>query len=73
MRKILLGSLLLLSLLCACTACVFWRWASPVSGDFQISVAGLLMEGVDHANMWKASGLHSCENGMWMEHWPARR
>ena len=37
MRKILLGSLLLLSLLCACTACVFWAMGKPSFWGFQIS------------------------------------
>jgi len=28
---------------------------------------------VDHAIRWEGSGLHSCENGKWMEYGPARR
>jgi lysophospholipase L1-like esterase len=50
MRKILLGSLLLLSLLCACTACVFWAMGKPSFWGFQISA----YEKADRVNPPKA-------------------
>ncbi len=50
MRKILLGSLLLLSLACACAACVFWAMGKPSLWGFQKSA----YEKADRVNPPKA-------------------
>jgi len=50
MRKILLGSLLLLSLACTCAGCVFWAMGKPSLWGFQISA----YEKADRVNPPKA-------------------